>query len=117
MLAVLPDTEEFTGDSLGALYDLYGYPGKSYHVDPISHWELGFPPVTHTSSGGGILMKRSEREQELRDLLRHPSGRDELLQLLAKYMNLGPGETLPVGTPLIPTILRYEFEEPSEGRG
>lgn len=60
-------------------------------------------------------MTRDEREQQLRDILRRPGGRDELLQLVSRYMQLGPGETLPVGTPLIPTILRYEFEEKAKG--
>jgi hypothetical protein len=54
-------------------------------------------------------MTRQERERELNALLANPVGRGQLLKLLREQMQIPAGQILPVGTPIIQTILNHEF--------
>ena len=57
-------------------------------------------------------MTIDQRRRELMKVLSDPLGRPQLLALLRQQMNLTPAESLPVGTPIIETILRHEFPQP-----
>ncbi len=55
------------------------------------------------------MATRIERERELMAILSNPVGRNQLLELLRRQLNLAAGQALPVGTPIIQTILEHEF--------
>ena len=57
-------------------------------------------------------MTIDERRRELTKLLNDPVGRHQLLAVLRQQMNLTPAQALPVGTPIIDTILKHEFTDP-----
>ena len=54
-------------------------------------------------------MARQQRELELKAILSSPIGRNQLLELLRRHLNVPSGQALPVGTPIIQTILDHEF--------
>lgn len=58
------------------------------------------------------LTDRDVRENELMAMLSSTDGRNQLTQLLRKCLNIPKGQ-LPLGLPLVPTILAHEF--PAEG--
>lgn len=58
------------------------------------------------------MTNRERREYELRGLLASHVGRNELSQLLRRYLNIPTGP-LPAGTPFVETILTHEFAEQS----
>ena len=55
------------------------------------------------------MSTRIERERELMAILSSPVGRNQLLELLRRHLNLAAGQALPVGTPIVQTILEHEF--------
>jgi hypothetical protein len=57
------------------------------------------------------MATRAERERELMAILSSPVGRNQLLELLRRHLNLSAGQVLPVGTPIIQTILEHEFAD------
>jgi hypothetical protein len=57
-------------------------------------------------------MTREKRERELLSILSDPVGRSRLLEMLRQQMKLSPGEFVPVGTPIIESILNHEFAAP-----
>ena len=56
-------------------------------------------------------MTKEQRRRELTMLLNDPAGRYQLLAVLRQQMNLAPAQVLPVGTPIIDTILKHEFTD------
>ena len=46
-------------------------------------------------------------------LLSSPLGRNELLALLRQQLQVPARDQLPVGTPIVQTILDYEFSHPA----
>jgi hypothetical protein len=56
------------------------------------------------------LTGRDVRENELKAMLGSTDGRNQLTQLLRKCLNLPKGQ-LPLGMPLVPTILAHEFPD------
>ena len=57
------------------------------------------------------LTKREQRQNELQGMLGSPTGRNQLTQLLRECLNIPKGQ-LPLGTPLVQTILSHEFAHP-----
>jgi hypothetical protein len=57
------------------------------------------------------MTTRVERERELTAILSSPVGRNKLLELLRQQLNLTAGQVLPVGTPIVKTILDHEFAD------
>lgn len=55
------------------------------------------------------MVTRAQRGRELMALFSSPVGRNQLLGVLRQYMNVPTGQVLPVGTPIIETILDHEF--------
>ncbi len=55
------------------------------------------------------MATREKRELELTSQMNNPLGRHQLLELLRRHMNVPAGAALPVGTPIIQTILDHEF--------
>lgn len=54
------------------------------------------------------LTKRQYRENELKEMLSSPAGRNQLTQLLRQCLNIPSGQ-IPSGTPFVQTILNHEF--------
>jgi hypothetical protein len=59
------------------------------------------------------LTNRTQRENELKMMLANHEGRNQLTQLLRQAMNIPSGQ-LPVGTPIVETILNHEFSGVAE---
>ena len=57
------------------------------------------------------MATRVERERELMAILSSPVGHNKLLELLRQTLKLSAGQVLPVGTPIIQTILDHEFAD------
>jgi hypothetical protein len=54
-------------------------------------------------------MTRDQRQRQLTAILNSPVGRFELVKLLHQYMDVPPKKPLPIGTPIVQTILDHEF--------
>lgn len=54
------------------------------------------------------MMNREERATELKGLLASHLGRNQLTALLRQYLNIPTGQ-IPLGTPIVQTILNHEF--------
>jgi hypothetical protein len=57
------------------------------------------------------LTKRQQRENELMALLSSPTGRSQLTVLLRQCLNIPSGQ-IPIGTPIVQTILSHEAAKP-----
>ncbi len=55
---------------------------------------------------------REQRQRELMILFNDPKGRHQLLGLLRQQMQVPTGQALPLGTPIVQSILNHEFAEP-----
>jgi hypothetical protein len=60
-------------------------------------------------NGMSVKRPRQEREQELYRLYLTQPGRERLAKLLKSYEDANDGIPLPDGTPLIESILIYEY--------
>ena len=60
------------------------------------------------------MANRVQRERDLMVLLSSPVGRNELLTLLRQQMQVPASQPLPLGTPIVQTILDYEFSDKSQ---
>jgi hypothetical protein len=54
-------------------------------------------------------MTRDQRHRQLTAILNSPAGRFELVKLLRQYLDVPSKKPLPVGTPIVQTILDHEF--------
>ena len=54
-------------------------------------------------------MTRDQRQRQLTAVLSSPVGRFELVKLLRQYMKVPSKNPLPIGTPIVQTILDHEF--------
>jgi hypothetical protein len=57
-------------------------------------------------------MTREQRERELTAILASTTGRQQLMTMLRQCMNVPQGQKLPIGTPIVQTILDHEFAHP-----
>ncbi len=64
--------------------------------------------MTESNELNTNLTKREHRENELKGLLGSPNGRNQLTQLLRECLNIPAGQ-IPLGTPIVETILDHEF--------
>jgi hypothetical protein len=64
-------------------------------------------PKTRDFANSAVT-KREHRENELKGLLGSPTGRNQLTQLLRECLKIPAGQ-LPVGMPIVQTILSHEF--------
>ena len=64
--------------------------------------------MTESNEMNTNLTKREHRENELKGLLGSPTGRNQLTQLLRQCLNIPAGQ-IPLGTPIVQTILSHEF--------
>jgi hypothetical protein len=62
-----------------------------------------------------MIMKRQEREEELRTMLTTQRGKEEILEILKKHAGIEAGNLPSFGTLLVETVLNYEFS-PESGR-
>ena len=58
--------------------------------------------------GYKVLTNREVRQNELMAMLSSTAGRTQVTQILRQCLNMPSGQ-LPLGTPIVPTILAHEF--------
>lgn len=57
-------------------------------------------------------LTREQRQRELMSIFNDPKGRHQLLGLLRQQLQVPTGQALPLGTPIVQTILDHEFAQP-----